>query len=110
MTTIVTNLEITEGAMKTAAISKLKAKLSEHIAWVKRGEEVLITERGKPVARIVPIAPGALEDDRLRELVARGIVRPGRGRIRRVLTGRPARGVPEGTVLRLVDEERRERG
>ena len=109
MTIIVTNLEIPEEAMKTAAISKLKAKLSEHIAWVKRGEEVLITERGKPVARIVPVAPGALEDDRLRELIARGIVRPGRGQVRRVLSRLPVRRLPKGTAARLIDEERRER-
>jgi len=94
--------------MRTAAISKLKAKLSEHIAWVKRGEEVLVTERGKPVARLVPIAPGAGEDDRLRELAARGIVRPGRGQLRRTLSGLPVGSVPEGVVLRVLDQERGE--
>ena len=41
--------------MKTVAISKLKASLSKFLAMVKAGEEVLVTDRGKPVARISPV-------------------------------------------------------
>lgn len=41
--------------MRTAAIAKLKASLSEYLALVKAGEEVLITDRGKPVAKLSPI-------------------------------------------------------
>jgi len=41
--------------MKSAAVSKLRATLSEHLARVKAGEEVVVTERGKPIARIVPL-------------------------------------------------------
>ncbi|HEX9668633.1 MAG TPA: type II toxin-antitoxin system prevent-host-death family antitoxin, partial [Thermoanaerobaculia bacterium] len=41
--------------MRTAGVAELKAKLSEHLDRVKRGEEVLITERGQPIAKLVPI-------------------------------------------------------
>ena len=41
--------------MNTASVSKLKATLSEFLALVKTGEEVIVTERGKPIAKIVPI-------------------------------------------------------
>jgi prevent-host-death family protein len=41
--------------MKTAAVSELKASLSEYLAMVKAGEEVIVTDRGKPVARIIPL-------------------------------------------------------
>lgn len=41
--------------MKTAAVSELKALLSKYLATVKAGEEVVITDRGKPIAKIVPI-------------------------------------------------------
>lgn len=95
--------------VKTAAISELKAKLSEHIARVKRGEEVLVTERGKPVARIVPVSPGTGEDDRIRDLVRRGVIRAGKGRLRRALSKLPVCSVPEGVVLKVVDEERQDR-
>jgi prevent-host-death family protein len=40
--------------METAAISKLKASLSEYLSKVKAGEKVLVTERGKPIAKIIP--------------------------------------------------------
>jgi prevent-host-death family protein len=95
--------------MRTAAISRLKAKLSEHIAWVKRGEEVLVTERGKPVARIVPVAPGTAGDDRMPGLIARGIVRLGKKQLRKALSDLPVCRVPKGAVLRALDDERQDR-
>jgi prevent-host-death family protein len=39
--------------MITAGIKELKNQLSRYIAFVKKGEEVLITERGKVIARVV---------------------------------------------------------
>ena len=39
--------------MKTAGIKELKNRLSAYLALVKTGEDVLITERGKVIARIV---------------------------------------------------------
>jgi antitoxin (DNA-binding transcriptional repressor) of toxin-antitoxin stability system len=62
------------GGMRTAKISELKAKLSAHIEYVKRGEEVLILDRDTPVARLVPAL--ASEDARLKDLIARGIITP----------------------------------
>jgi len=41
--------------MRTAAVSTLKASLSEYLASVKSGEEVIVTDRGKAIAKIVPI-------------------------------------------------------
>jgi prevent-host-death family protein len=95
--------------MKTATVSKLKATLSEYLRLVKRGEEVVITERGRPVARIVPIGPKVDRDERLRELVKRGLVRPGRGLRGRSLAHLPIVGVSEGAILKAIDEEREER-
>ena len=39
--------------MRTVNISDLKAQLSAHLQLVKAGEEVLVCDRNKPVARIV---------------------------------------------------------
>jgi len=67
--------------MRTAKISELKAKLSAHIEYVKRGEEVLILDRNKPVAKLVPpsaSSSGDSEEDRLQDLIARGIITPPR--------------------------------
>jgi len=61
--------------MKTVKISDLKAQLSAHIQLVRDGEEVLVCDRNKPVARIVPIR---LEDrsQQERRLIARGVLTP----------------------------------
>ena len=40
--------------MKTATVLKLKASLGEYLKSVKAGEEVMITERGRPIARLTP--------------------------------------------------------
>lgn len=39
----------------TVGIRELKAKLSRYVEQVKAGDTVTITERGKPVGRIVPV-------------------------------------------------------
>ncbi len=41
--------------MKTAAVSELKAFLSKYLSNVKAGEEVVVTDRGRPIAKIVPM-------------------------------------------------------
>ncbi len=43
--------------MKRAGIREARQNLSALIEEVKKGREVLITERGKPVARLVPPRP-----------------------------------------------------
>jgi len=96
--------------MRIAAISKLKAKLSEHLAWVKRGEEVVVTERGKPVARIVPLTGDVLGDGRIGHLIARGVLRPGRGDLRDILSRLRRYEAPEGAVLRAFEQAREDRG
>jgi prevent-host-death family protein len=42
----------------TAAVAELKAQLSRYLSRVKAGEEILVTERGTPVARLVPVVGG----------------------------------------------------
>jgi prevent-host-death family protein len=62
--------------MRTAKISELKAKLSAHIEFVKNGEEVLIFDRNKPVARLVPAGTIEDEDAHRSRLIAEGILTP----------------------------------
>jgi prevent-host-death family protein len=37
-------------------IAELKDRLSEHLRAVERGAEVIVTDRSRPIARIVPVA------------------------------------------------------
>lgn len=41
--------------MKRVKIAELKDRLSEHLRAVERGGEVVVTDRDRPIARIVPI-------------------------------------------------------
>lgn len=43
--------------MNAINLAEAKARLSELVDLAKRGETVEITRRGKPVARLVPVAP-----------------------------------------------------
>ncbi len=55
-----------------AGIRELKSRLSSLLRQVKAGETVVITERGKPIARIVPMAQPA--EQRLRHLAEAGLI------------------------------------
>lgn len=95
--------------MRAAAISKLKATLSEWIALVKAGEEVLITERGKAVARIVPVDGAQKENAKRMDLARRGIIRPGKGRISaELLKDLPMAQIPDEAVQGAIDADREE--
>jgi prevent-host-death family protein len=95
--------------MKTAAIAELKAQLSRYLRHVRAGEEVLVTERGTPVARLVPIAPGDAKQDELADLERRGLIRRGSGKLPASFWKMPRPRDPRGLVRRAVTEER-ERG
>jgi prevent-host-death family protein len=43
--------------MKTATVRDLRNHYTSLLGWVKAGEEVLITQSGKPVARLIPEKP-----------------------------------------------------
>jgi prevent-host-death family protein len=45
--------------MKTVGIAELKARLSEYLRGVRRGQELTVVDRATPVARIVPYTEDA---------------------------------------------------
>ncbi len=55
-------------------IRELRAGLSRYVARVKDGEEIVVTEHGKPVARLVPVNG----ERKLDRLIREGVVRPAR--------------------------------
>ncbi len=61
--------------MKTVKISDLKARLSAHLQFVRGGEEVVVCDRNKPVARIVPILLETYTEGEQR-LIACGVLEP----------------------------------
>src|SRR5687767_1374937 len=95
--------------MQTVGVADLKARLSEHLNRVKTGEEIIITEHGRPIARLVPLAGAAAGDARVQDLVRRGVLRPPEQPLDlRVILGRQRPKDPERAVLRALLEEREE--
>jgi prevent-host-death family protein len=95
--------------MKSAPVSKLKATLSEFLAKVKSGEEVIITERGKPIAKIVPLPHKETAiPPHLQELARAGLVRLGSGKLPRDFWKFPRPKDPRGLALQALLEERAE--
>jgi prevent-host-death family protein len=92
--------------MKTVAVAELKARLSCYLRQVKAGEEVLVTERGAPIARLVPVGSGGREHDALGELERQGLLRRGTGKLPRGFWTMPRPRDDQGSVRRAVSEER----
>ena len=56
---------------QTIGVRELKARLSEYLRQVKQGRTLVITERGKPVGRLVPV--GQSLELRLKAMVDAGL-------------------------------------
>ena len=110
MTIVVIYIVLEVHIMRTAAIAKLKAGLSGYLESVKAGEQVVVTDRGRPVALIVPIDPNISQDERRAELVAKGLVRPGSGPIPAdLIEGAAVPGLTSDRALKVVLEDREDR-
>lgn len=92
--------------MKKTAVSQLKATLSEHLARVKAGEEVIVTERGKPIARLVPVERGAALPEEILTLARAGLVRVGSSRLPRDFWRAPRPQDRRGAGVRALLDER----
>lgn len=90
----------TEAAAERVGVRELKDQLSRYLSLVRSGAEVIVTDHGRPIARLIPIGEraGVLE-----ELVARGEVSaPGRGG-----RSRPNPIAARGAISDLVADQRR---
>lgn len=96
-----------------ARISELRDRLSRYLDHVRAGGRVLILDRNRPVAEIVPVGTpggrrGGTEDGRLDALQREGLLRRGTGRI----PPEVVRGVGPGKGAHVLDAllEERESG
>jgi prevent-host-death family protein len=95
--------------MRTVNISDLKAQLSAHIQLVKDGEEVLICDRNKPVARIVPCRTNDRSKQEQR-LIARGVLTPPlKRRLSTVSLPEPPGDISDDVMEQVWREERQGR-
>lgn len=61
--------------MRTVNIGELKNQLSAYLQYVRRGEEIVIRDRDKPVARILPFDATTSLAEEDKQLVASGAMR-----------------------------------
>ena len=94
--------------MKTTTVSKLKASLSKYLRSVKAGEEVLVTERGRPIAKLTPAGSSEILRDDLIEMKKQGLIKLGPGKLPRGFWKLPRPNDPKGLVTKAVLREREE--
>lgn len=70
----------------TVGIRDLKARLSEHIERARLGENIVVTDRGKPVAMLVPLPTASALDRGIEE----GWIEPNRRTGLSEFTARPS--------------------
>jgi prevent-host-death family protein len=90
-------------ATTTTSVVQLKSRLSEYLRKVKAGAEIVISERGVPVAKLVPLDATERRTTRRLRLSKRGIVRAGRGKLPKILEVAPP-GEAAGVLQALLAE------
>jgi prevent-host-death family protein len=86
-------------------IRDAKMHLSKYIKMVQQGAEIIITDRGRPVGKIIPIQPNELSlDERIKRLEDLGLIDPIEANgIKKVPPPIP---VPVGIAQKLLQEDR----
>jgi len=90
----------------TAAVADLKAQLSRYLSLVKGGQEILVTERGVPIARLVPAQKSDAGLESLRDLERQGSIRLGTSTLPKNLWDAKRARDPKASVRKAVAEER----
>ncbi len=94
--------------MTKVGVARLKAQLSRYLDVAKHGEDVVITDRGRPVAKLVALRGAEQAESRRERLARAGLLVLGTGRLRSALR-KPPRGPASGAaVLRALLHERAE--
>jgi len=92
--------------MRVTTVSKLRASLSEFLRRVKAGEEVLVTERGRVIARLSPQASRSALPESLRGMEREGLIKLGTGKLPKGFWRMPRPKDPKGRVMKALLEER----
>jgi prevent-host-death family protein len=92
--------------VRTAGVAELKARLTSYLKLVKSGSEILITDRGVPIAKLVPVDAARKRETRRQRLAAVGLLTLGRGRLPEELLEPPPGdpGVGQGVLAALLAE------
>jgi prevent-host-death family protein len=87
-----------------ANVAQLKARLSEYLRQVKAGSEVVITERGIPVARLTPLGVEERRATRRERLIRAGVLRAARAPRKKLGPPKGRKGAGLAVVEALLAE------
>lgn len=90
------------------SIGLLKARLSEYLRRAKAGKPVVVTSRGRPVARLTGLEGEPALEGRMEELVGSGLARRPSRALDPDFLQEPRPKDPDGRSLEAVLEERGE--
>ena len=86
-------------------IRDAKMHLSKYLKMVQKGTEVIITDRGRPVGKIVPIQTKDLPiEDRIKRMEDQGLIEKKTGESRKRIP--PPLPLPRGIALKFLQEDR----
>ena len=96
--------------MKSASVSQAKNQLSALLDLVRRGETIVILDRGVPVARLEPVtALPADPEGRLARLERQGVIRRGaKGAVDQLVSRPPPKPTGGASALAALLQERAE--
>ena len=94
--------------MRSTNIADLRNRLTQYLREVRAGEEIIVRDRQRPIAKIVPFTVDEAEEDDA-DLVAAGVIRKGTGKLPRSFWSRRRRpGVPLEVAVAAVRADRDE--
>jgi prevent-host-death family protein len=93
--------------MRTVGLKTLKNKLSEYVRLAASGETVVVTDRGRPVAELVP--PRAQPESVIERGIREGWITPATDRSGKPPPRKPLPGYTLEQLLADLDEDREDR-
>ena len=93
--------------MRTVSVAELAGSLAECLSSAKQGEDVVVTEKGKPVVRMVKAQEPETNVECRERLIEQGILAPAKMPMERLSP--PPGMAPSGVLEALLDERTRGR-
>ena len=95
-----TIMKVATSSRVEVGVRDLKNNLSRYLGQVEAGLEVVVTDRGRPIARLTGM--DGVMGDKLAAMIEAGLVRPPSAKVRQ----RPVPLASTGSVSELVAEQR----
>jgi prevent-host-death family protein len=92
--------------MRSANIADLRNRLTQYLREVRAGEEIVVRDRQRPIAKIVPFTVDENDEDAV--LVAAGLMRKGTGTLPRSFWRTRGPRVPIDAAVAAVSADRDE--